>query len=131
MIVVDSSVWIEHFRGGASEASTVLDELLRSGGEIAITDVVYMELLRGVRDEHEVDILRGLLRQTDILRMQSLEDYELAAELFRRVRRKGLTIRQSSDCMIAAVCIREGLPLLHDDVDFSRIASASDLRTFS
>lgn len=131
MIVVDSSVWIDHFRGGTSEAAAVLDELLRSGGGIAITDVVYMELLRGVRDEKDADVLRGLLRQTDILRMQSLEDYELAAELFRQVRRKGLTIRQSTDCMIAAVCIREGLPLLHDDVDFSRIASASDLRTVS
>jgi len=131
MIVVDSSVWIDHFRGGTSEASAVLDELLRGGGEIAITDVAYMQLLRGVRDEHEVDVLRGLLRQTIILRMESLEDHEHAAELFRQVRRKGLTIRQSTDCMIAAVCIREGLPLLHDDVDFSRIASASDLHTVS
>lgn len=131
MIVVDSSVWIDHFRGDTSAASTVLEELLRNGDEIAITDVIYMELLRGVREEHDLDVLRDLLRQTIILRMESLEDYELAAELFREVRSMGLTIRQSTDCMIAAVCIREGLALLHDDVDFARIASASELRTVS
>lgn len=131
MIVVDSSVWIDHFRGDTSAASTVLGELLRNGDEIAITDVIYMELLRGVREKHDLDVLRDLLRQTIILRMESLEDYELAAELFREVRSMGLTIRQSTDCMIAAVCIREGLALLHDDVDFARIASASELRTVS
>jgi len=60
--------------------------------------------------------------------MQSLEDYELAAELFRRVARGGHTVRQSSDCMIAAVCLREDVPLLHDDVDFTRIAEVSELR---
>jgi predicted nucleic acid-binding protein len=60
--------------------------------------------------------------------MQSLEDYELAAELFRRVARGGHTVRQSSDCMIAAVCLREDVPRLHDDVDFTRIAEVSELR---
>ena len=128
MIVVDSSVWIDQFRGRASPPQAVLDDMLRVGGEIAITDVIYMELLRGVASQAQAEGLRGLLQQTAILRMESLEDFELAADLVRRVRRHGHTVRQSSDCMIAAVCIRESYPLLQADIDFAHIAAVSELR---
>jgi len=60
--------------------------------------------------------------------LQGLADFEFAAEVFRRARRKGHTIRRATDCMIAAVCIREDVPLLHDDADFDRIADVSDLK---
>jgi predicted nucleic acid-binding protein len=56
-----------------------------------------------------------------------LTDFELAAEIYRRVRRSGHTPRSSADCLIAAVCIRANVPLLHDDIDFDRIADGSDL----
>jgi predicted nucleic acid-binding protein len=60
--------------------------------------------------------------------MRGLNDFDFAAELFRRARKTGHTIRRSTDCMIAAVCIRENVPLLHDDADFDRIADVSELK---
>jgi predicted nucleic acid-binding protein len=45
------------------------------------------------------------------------------------VRQSGHTPRSSADCLIAAVCIRAAVPLLHDDVDSDRIADVSDLKT--
>ena len=128
MIAVDSSVWIDFYRGTSTAQVHRLSEHLEAGELTAITDVVYMELLRGVRTDSDVARMKLRLDQTTILQVRGLDDFEFAAELFRRARREGHTIRQASDCLIAAVCIREHVPLLHDDADFDRIADVSDLQ---
>jgi hypothetical protein len=128
MIVVDSSVWIDFYRGTGTEYVGRLAEQLDAGEFIAVTDVIYMELLRGARTDGEFAQIKLRVDQTDILRLHGLDDFVFAAELFGRARRKGHTIRRASDCLIAAVCIREDVPLLHDDADFDRIADVSDLR---
>jgi len=87
-----------------------------------------MELLQGARDEQDATRLRLRLVQSTIVGVQDLADFELAAEIYRRVRRSGHPPRSSADCLIAAVCIREDVPLLHDDLDFDRIADVSDLK---
>jgi len=87
-----------------------------------------MELLQGVHAGAELAQLRLRLAQTTILELRGLEDFDVAADLYRKVRARGHTIRRRTDCMIAAVCIRETVPLLHDDVDFDRIADVSDLQ---
>jgi predicted nucleic acid-binding protein len=128
VIAVDSSVWIDFYRGTSTAQVDRLSEHLEAGEPTAITDVVYMELLRGVRTDADVARMKLGLDQTSILQVRGLDDFEFAAELFRRARRKGHTIRHASDCLIAAVCIREQVPLLHDDADFDRIADVSDLQ---
>ena len=95
---------------------------------LAITDVVYTELLRGALTKSELARIRLRLDQTTILRMRELSDFEFAAELYHAARENGQTVRQATDCMIAAVCIREKLPLLHDDADFDKIADVSKLQ---
>jgi predicted nucleic acid-binding protein len=127
MIAVDTGVWIDYLRREPTPQATRLGVELRSGRDIAITDVVYMELLQGARDEPDAARLRLRLLQSTIVGVRDLADFELAAEIYRRVRRSGHTPRSSADCLIAAVCIREDVPLLHDDVDFDRIADVSDL----
>ena len=59
--------------------------------------------------EHKLDLLRR------------------AAELYRSARRSGITIRSTVDCLIASVCIRERVPILHADRDFDRLALVSPL----
>jgi predicted nucleic acid-binding protein len=127
MMAVDTGVWIDYLRREPTPQATRLGAELRSGRDIAITDVVYLELLQGARDEPDAARLRLRLLQSTIVGVQDLADFELAAEIYRRVRRSGHTPRSAADCLIAAVCIREGIPLLHDDVDFDRIADMSDL----
>jgi predicted nucleic acid-binding protein len=63
----------------------------------------------------------------EVARLQSLDDFRLAAALHRAGRKAGTPIRTTTDCLIAAVCIREGLPLLHDDRNFDHLAKLSDL----
>jgi predicted nucleic acid-binding protein len=68
-----------------------------------------------------------LSRPFEVARLQSLEDFRLAAVLHRAGRKAGTPIRTTTDRLIAAVCIREGLPLLHDDREFDHLATLSDL----
>jgi predicted nucleic acid-binding protein len=128
VIVVDSSVWIALQRGRPTAKTTALAAHIRAKDVLGITDVIYMELLRGAQSKADVALTKLRLDQTTLLRLESLDDFEFAAELFRRARRKGHTIRHATDCMIAAVCIREGVRLLHDDADFDRIADVSELK---
>jgi len=128
VIAVDTGVWIDYLHVARTPCANRLGEELRAGRDIAITDVVYMELLQGALDEREADWLRVRLLQCTVLGVAGLDDFEVAAQIYRRVRRSGHTPRSSADCLIAAVCIREDVALLHDDVDFDRIAGVSGLK---
>ena len=75
--------------------------------------------------------LEAHLRAFPILRLESLEDFALAADLYRTARSRGITIRKTVDCLIAAPCVRTGAPLLHADADFDRLASCTALRIFA
>ncbi|MGI8594900.1 MAG: PIN domain-containing protein, partial [Solirubrobacteraceae bacterium] len=71
------------------------------------------------------------LRAFPVLRLEGLEDFVLAAALYRRARSAGVTIRKTLDCLIAAPCVRTNAPLLHADADFDRLASCTELRVFA
>jgi predicted nucleic acid-binding protein len=75
-----------------------------------------------------VRFLDAHLQAFPSLRLESLEDFALAADLHRSARRRGLAIRKTLDCLIAAPCVRTGAPLLHADADFDRLASCTSLR---
>jgi hypothetical protein len=68
-----------------------------------------------------------LLLNFDILRLEGLDDFRSAALLYRAARWEGLTTRRTTDCLIAAVCIREDRPLLHNDADFTHLTLVSPL----
>lgn len=130
MIVVDTSVWIDVLAERDSEAALRCVALIEAGQPVALTDVIYTELLQGVRSDREATLLDGHLRCFPILRLGTLDDFALAAELYRRARSRGVTIRKTLDCMIAAPCVRTNAPLLHADADFDRLASCTDLRIY-
>ena len=130
MIVVDTSVWIDVLAGHDGKAAVRCVELIERGEPVALTDVIYAELLQGVRDDAEAARLDGHLRAFPILRLGGLDDFALAAEIYRTARRSGITIRKTLDCLIAAPCIRTGAPLLHADADFDRLASCTALRIY-
>lgn len=126
-LFVDSSVWIDFFADRASWQVEDLSRRLLAGEQIGLTDIVLSELLQGARDDGELARLEGYLAPLEVARLQSLDDFRLAAALHRAGRRAGAPVRATTDCLIAAVCIREGLPLLHDDRDFDHLAAVSDL----
>jgi hypothetical protein len=125
MILVDTSAWVEFLRDTGSPACRAVDELLAK--ELAICDVVMMEVLAGARDERHLGDLRRLLARAVVVPMVPA-DYEDAAGLYRTCRRGGGTVRRMIDCLIAAVTIRAGPQLLHADADFTVLARHTSLR---
>ena len=95
-------------------------------GEVAVCDAVRMEILAGARTESQLSTLHDLLRQVIVIPTEPA-DYDAAAALFRRCQRRGETIRKLIDCLIAAVAIRAGIPVLHHDSDFTALARHTEL----
>ena len=130
MIVVDTSVWIDVINQVETPKATRCVELLEDGAPVALTDVIFTEVLQGFRTEREASRMEGHLRAFPLLRLEDLDDFGLAARLYRDARRAGVTIRKTLDCLIAAPCVREGVPILHSDDDFDRLASCTPLEVF-
>ncbi len=128
MILPDSSAWIEEFRGTGSGVHLALRQLLDSRGDIAVTEPVVMELLAGARSKRELRATRVRLLSFTMLRVQDLVTYERASAVWRACRLAGEPVRNTLDCLIAAVAIREGASILHADRDFDVIARHTDLR---
>lgn len=126
MVLIDTSAWIEFLRDTGSPACRHVDDLLAS--EVAICDPIRMEVLAGARDESHLLNLRRLLARAVVIPMRPA-DYEDAAALYRRCRRQGATVRKLIDCLIAAVAIRAGAPILHHDADFHTLARHTNLNT--
>ncbi|NNC80523.1 MAG: PIN domain nuclease [Acidimicrobiales bacterium] len=115
MILIDSSAWIEFLRDTGSAVCEAVDQLLEA--DIAICDVVSMEILAGARDDQHLGQLRGLLARAVVL-PTTAADYEQAAALYRTCRQRGETVRKLVDCLIASVAIQADVPILALDSDF-------------
>jgi predicted nucleic acid-binding protein len=127
-VIVDTSVWIDFFAGRDSWQVGLLVRELEDEQPVGLTDVVYTEILQGIKDD---GVLVGVERQLltlDLARLEGLDDFRNAAQLYRAARRQGLTIGRTTDCLIATVCIRADRPLLHNDADFDHLALVSALR---
>ncbi len=131
MLVVDSSVWIDFFVDRPTAACDELDRLLADGHtRLVVPDLVLYEVLRGFRDERALRQAR-LLLQTLSVESCGGEDIALAAaEHYRLLRARGITVRSSIDVMIAAFCIEQDYLQLHSDRDFDAIAAHRGLRVW-
>lgn len=130
MIVVDTSVWIDVLNEVSTPQADLCIELIEGGAPVALTDIVFTEILQGLRSDDEARQVERHLRAFPVLRLDGLDDFALAAELHRTARRAGVTIRKTLDCLIAAPCVRTGTPLLHADADFDRLAGCTALRLY-
>ncbi len=126
MTLADTSAWIEYLRRTESPVNHRFRELLDQGN-LGVTDPVMMEVLAGAPIEERARKLRRLLARCEFLPASGPTDYEQAAALYRACRRGGETIRALTDCLIAAVAIRVGVPLLHADSDFEALARHTPL----
>lgn len=117
MILVDSSVWIDYFRGIPTAQTDRLDTLLGSQ-PLAIGDIVLTEVLQGFTVER--DFQQGL-RLMKSLTLIDIAGYDIALKAainFRALRARGITVRKTIDTLIATRCIEDGLALLYSDRDF-------------
>ncbi len=124
MILVDTSAWVEFLCATGSPVCEEVDRLLDS--DLATCGPVRMEVLAGGRDERHLHDLRAMLGRADLLHCGN-PDFNAAAALYRQCRLRGETVRRLVDCLIAAVAIREAVPILHADADFEVLARHTDL----
>jgi len=128
MILPDSSAWIEEMRATRSPVHLALRRLLGESAAIAVTEPVIMELLAGARSKREVSATRRRMLAFPLLGVRDLVTYERASAVWRACRKAGEPVRNTLDCLIAAVAIREGATVLHADRDFDIIARHTPLR---
>jgi predicted nucleic acid-binding protein len=130
MVLADTTVWIDFFANRPASHVAKLRELIEKGEDLCLCGVILTETLQGIRSDSEYhktknyfdDLLFFPMPQTTFLH---------AADLYRTLREKGVTIRKPVDCMIAAVAIEHKLQLLHNDRDFDHIAENSSLMILS
>lgn len=123
MILVDTSILIDYFKDvqnkGAKQFNTILEKDLPFG----INHFIYQELLQGSKTEKDFNLMKKYL-DTQIFYdfMKGRESYSEAARMFITMRKRGITVRSTIDCLIARMAIENDLFLLHNDIDFTRMA---------
>lgn len=127
MVIVDTSVWIDFFRGKDSLHVGKLEQLLADSEDICICGIILTEVLQGIRSDSDYTRTHSLFNAFLFLGMTK-ETFVRAAQINRSLRRRGVTVSKPVDCMIAAVAIENKVPLLHNDSDFDQIERCCGLR---
>ncbi|MDH4204581.1 MAG: PIN domain nuclease [Desulfobacteraceae bacterium] len=129
MVLVDTTVWIDFFAARSSGHVDALENLIINREDICICGIVLTEVLQGIRKDSEFKKTRDLFNKLLFLPMP-YPVFLKASEIYRRLRRKGITIRKSVDCMIASVALENDIPLLHNDNDFEAIEEHYGLKCY-
>jgi predicted nucleic acid-binding protein len=125
VILVDTSARVEFDRATGSAVDRRLTALIADTDDVAVTEPVVMEVLAGARDDRRERDLRSLLERFHLLRFDPVIHFDGAVRIHRPCRRPGVTPRGMVDCMIAAVAIDAGVPLLAQDRDLAALAGWS------
>jgi len=117
MVLVDTTVWIDFFAGQTLTHIETFESLLEQEEDICICGIILTEVLQGIRKETEFQKTKNLFNSLIFLPM-SYSTFLQSAEIYRKLRQRGITIRKSIDCMIASVALENNISLLHNDKDF-------------
>jgi predicted nucleic acid-binding protein len=128
LILVDSSVWIDHLRNTVTNPVAYLRSLI-SVEELLVGDLILFEVLQGVRTDAEARCVEDALREFEEVSLVDAELAMRAAANYRFLRRRGITIRKTINLLIGTFCIERGHTLLHSDRDFAPMESFLGLKT--
>ncbi len=128
MILVDSSVWIDFFNGTENDETDKLNEIFGLE-EVAIGDLILAEVLQGFRSDKDYKIAKEVLTSLTINELNGKDIAIKSADNFRKLRKKGITIRKTADVIIATYCIENKIPLLFTDKDFVPFVEKLKLRS--
>ncbi len=127
MVIVDSSVWVDAINGVPSEHAIWLHRWINRE-PIGLTSLIFCEVLQGMRSDKRFREVRDELQLLPVFENCSSDLAIKAAENYRFLRARGITIRKTIDCLIATLCIEHGFQLLHHDSDFDPFATHLDLK---
>ena len=121
MVMVDTSAWVEYFRGGVPDVAKRVD-LCLDQDRVGIGDLVYCEVMQGIRSPSERREVSGLLLSLPQFSMVGFSMAERSAANYRLLRSRGVTVRKTIDVLIGTFCSEHGLQLIHHDSDFDLMA---------
>ena len=127
MILVDTSVWIDFFAGRNLPHVDVLEQCILDNEDMALCGIILTEILQGIADDTTHRRVRRYLSPLIMLPMPETV-FVRAADIYCKLRKKGITIRKSNDCIIAATALEHHCQLLHNDKDCSPIAKHFPLK---
>ena len=123
MVLIDTSILIDYFKGRKGEPYDMLDNLIDQNIPIGICNHVYQEVLQGAKNEKEFNLLKEHLNTMSFYNLRyGKKSYENAALLYYKCRKVGITPRSTIDLLIAQTAIENNLLLFHNDNDFTQIA---------
>ena len=121
MVIVDTSAWIEYFRSGKPDIVEKVDRCL-SQDLVGVGDLVYCEVMQGIRSSRHRTEVSGLLRSLPQFDMVGFAVAEKSAANYRLLRSKGVTVGKTIDVLIGTFCAERGLQIVHHDKDFDLMA---------
>ena len=124
---MDSTVWVDYFNGRLNEETRLLESRIGQE-EIGLIDLIFCEVLQGLRSEREIEEVKSELLEFSIFTTGGTEIAIETAVNYQKLRAKGFAVRKTIDCWIATFCMREGHELLHRDRDFDPFESELGLR---
>lgn len=127
MVTVDTSAWVEYFRGGEPSVVEKVDRCLAEE-TVGIGDLVYCEVMQGALSHRQRDEVSSLLLALPRLEMVGFAVAEKSAANYRLLRSRGVTVRKTIDVLIGTFCAENDLPLVHHDRDFDLMAPHIGLR---
>lgn len=128
-VLVDTSVWIPFFNGIESPQVEYLKQGIQEDQPLYLCPVIIQEILQGIRSEEEYENVKDSILAFPVPDWRPIEASISAAQLYRSLRKKGITIRKSNDCLIAAFAQQFDLAVLHIGRDFSLMAGQGVIRT--
>jgi predicted nucleic acid-binding protein len=118
MILADTSVWIDYFNGYPSREANYFDNYIEQGKHVLICPVIIQEILQGISSDKEYSKVKKHLLYFPLINAEPLDVFIGAADIYRKLRKKGITIRKSNDCLIAWYAVHSGASILQKDRDF-------------
>lgn len=127
MVIVDTTVWVDYFRGASNPETEWLDRHLNRQ-RLGLMDLILCEVLQGIQEPASFTRVRDQLLAFQVFETGGIDLAVAAAENYRALRRRGITVRRTIDCLIATFCLEAGHELLHRDRDFDPFEQALSLR---
>lgn len=132
-VVVDSSVWVDFFNKKKSDEIDTLKKWMEQQQVVSciyVLPVIYQEVLQGIKEDKLYNLVKEVIQGFNFPDFNMYEAAENAAAIFRKLQRKGITIRKQNDCLIAAIWIMLYYKLMHKDRDFDNIAKHTSLKIY-
>jgi predicted nucleic acid-binding protein len=130
-LIFDTSVWIDFLRGKRNPQSDLLTSYVEQEDQVLLIPTILQEVLQGIREDTQYRQIKDIFSYFTVLQLPPVQAAIGAAELYGGLRKRGVTIRKSNDCLIAFYAIESSTSLVHLDSDFELISKHSKLKTWS